>query len=113
MSFVVFSGVFDVVVIDGATRIYAPFGGSRYFCLFRGDNNNTIGTSCSVKSIRCGIFQYGDRFYIRRVDIVPTSFIRHAVDNNQRVDISIDRTYASYDKGWRTSARLSGTSCHL
>ena len=104
--FVVLTGRFYVVVINFGIFVKAPFGvyrdnGIAAFGRFGGNENYTIGTACTVKRVRCGIFQHADALYIGGIDVAVIARIGKSVDNDERTVACIERTDTADLDGWR------------
>ena len=78
VSFVVLGRIFDIVVVLGGAHIYTPLGidrnlGFAEFGALGGDQDDTVGTAGTVKSIRCSVLEDGHRLDIigiKSIDIV-------------------------------------------
>ena len=66
-----------------------------HLTLFGGNEDNTIGSTCTINSSGCSIFQYFDRFDIIRIHKVKATSDRHTVHDIKRITIinSTDTTY--------------------
>ena len=110
--FVVLAGRFYVVVINFGIFVKAPLGvyrdnGIAAFGRFGGDKDNAIGAACTVKRVRCGIFQHADALYIGGIDVAVIARIGKSVDNDERPVAGIERTDAADLDGGRRRRTVS------
>ena len=89
IGFVILARVCDLVIVLCGTHIHAPFcieGDSRALGLglLCGDHYDTVGTSCTVQCVGSCILEHCNAFYVIRIQVVPSSVIRCAVNNYER-----------------------------
>jgi len=87
-SFVVHGRIFHNSVIGNSTAIVAPFCVHIHFGFlgrtsFGGNQHNTIGTTGTVNSVGCGVFQHTDAFDVLGIDRRHTAIKRSSVHNVQ------------------------------
>ena len=86
---------------------------SRHIGPFGSDDNYTISTTSTVKSIGSRILQYCHWLNVVRIDIINITAIRSAVHNNQRVILCIDWAKTTNLDGWLwTRSTVIGSQCH-
>ena len=95
--FVVLGRISNVVIVTSSARVRTPLcinsdRGCTFLTILGSDDDNTIGTTCTVKGSRSCILQYSHRCNILWVDRVHISIKRSTIYNNQRLAISVNRT---------------------
>ena len=118
LRFVILSGIFDVIVVDRTARIGAPLrrgrdDGFARLRVLRCDDDHAVGTACTVEGSRSGVFQYGDRLHVGRVDVVPTAVVRSAIDDDQRACTGVDGADTAEQHGRRVATGLTRATRHL
>ena len=118
LRFVILSGILDIIVVDRTARIGAPLrrgrdDGFARLRVLRCDDDHAVGTACTVEGSRSGVFQYGDRLHVGRVDVVPTAVVRSAVDDDQRARTGVDGADTAEQHGRRVTTSLTRATRHL
>ena len=111
VQFVVFAWVGDVVVVDIAVAVSAPFGihgdgGLSTLGLFGSDKDDTVGTARAIEGVGGRIFQHADTLNVLRVEIAVIATVRQPVNDNQRFCTGIDGTDASDEDGGAAGLRI-------
>ena len=89
VCFVILGGILDKIVILCGAGIEAPLGvdrnlGFAEFGTLGCDEDHTVGTAGTVKSIRCSVLEDGHRLDIVGVESIDVSSIRSSVDDYER-----------------------------
>ncbi len=92
----IFGWIVDGLIAFGTAAAPSQFGikcdiGFSLRTLLGGDDDDTVGTACSVECVACGIFEYGDAGYIVRVDTVPQTIVGYAVEYDKWVVAGVER----------------------
>ena len=67
-------------------------------CLLGRDDNDTVGSPCSIDGSSGSVFQNRDVFYVVWIDGFDRAFYRKSVNNDQRVGLGLERTNATDGK---------------
>ena len=69
-----------------------------FLCFLGRDNNDTIGSPCSIDGSSGSVFQNRDVFYVVWIDGFDRAFYRKSVNNDQWVGLGLERTNATDGK---------------
>ena len=64
--------------------------------LLGGDDNHTVGTTCTVKGRRGGILEHCHALYVAWVNVIDIATVGSAVHDNKRIKSGIQRTESTH-----------------
>ena len=115
--FVIFGRTCHKLIVWNSTRVGTPLCVNSnvtfaYLTRLGSDDDDTIGTTGTIKSRRRSILQYCHTFNIRRVNRVDIAIVWRTVNYDKRIVTSIDRADTTYTDS-RSRTRSTRSFYHL